>query len=68
MVTFEIGLSVFCTMATSHGGQGVECRGLNENGSHRLICLKAWSLVGGTVLRRIRRYGHAEGAVPRLEL
>jgi hypothetical protein len=25
------------------------CGGLNEKGSHRLICLNAWSLVGGTV-------------------
>lgn len=24
------------------------CSGLNENGSHKLLCLKAWSLGSGT--------------------
>lgn len=35
----------------------MERSGLNENGSYRLTYLKACSLVGGTVLIRIRRCG-----------
>ena len=31
--------------------------GLNEHGSHRLICLNVWSLVSSTVLEKIRGCG-----------
>jgi hypothetical protein len=35
----------------------VPCGGLNENGPHRLIYLKAWSS-GSGYLRKIKRYAH----------
>jgi hypothetical protein len=36
---------------------------LNGNSSYRLIYLKAWSIVGGTVLGRIKRHGLVGGGV-----
>ena len=60
----EVGLSAFCIMVWSRvcGDQGVECRGLNENGLYRLMfeCLVPswWNCLG-----RIGRCGLRERGV-----
>lgn len=41
----------------------VRCGGMNKNGSHWLIYLTAWPLVGGNVLERVGRCGLVEGSV-----
>ena len=40
-----------------------QCGGSNETGNHRLRCLYSGSLVGRTILGRVRRYGLAGGGV-----
>ena len=40
-----------------------KCGGSNETGNHRLRCLYSGSLVGRTILGRVRRYALAGGGV-----
>lgn len=51
MGEFTIGLCTFCLydIAIKQRMQGMECGGLNENASHRLIYLNTQSLVGRPV-------------------
>jgi hypothetical protein len=56
MGTLEVVLNDFYIMVWLHayGEQGVEYGGLNKSSTHKFIYLNVWSLVGGTVLEKIR--------------